>query len=48
MKPISRVPALVLETNHKRDQVNAERQNPKQRDDADVLADLVRRGQEQD
>ena len=38
----------MFEANHEREQVNAQRNNPKQGDDTNVLANLVRRREKQD
>src|SRR6266852_5307613 len=48
MKPAARVPAFVLEADHKGEQVEAQRQDPQQRDRANVLTNLVGRLQKYD
>src|SRR6266852_4853418 len=48
MKPAARVPAFVLEADHKGEQVEAQRQDPQQRDHDNVLTNLVGRRQKYD
>src|SRR5882672_4711046 len=42
------VPPWLVETNYKREQIQAERQNPEKRYDGHILTDLVGRGQKHD